>query len=670
MESIPLKVQQSPGTPLRPVSPDRINQQKMNGAPLHALELSPLQQKHMRTNSDVQAKVAFLNHLSRASTPAHSHPSSTTSAALHRAILGREEAEASLQATMAELSEANLRERKVSERLESLMEELHSLKERQAHERVVFEKEVRRARKEAFRAGSALVKAQEELKSSRGEVKVLKEEVRCEREAKEKATQEAFERAYALAGLTEELEILKEKNRSFEPDNQSDILEARVEEIKEQPNPRTPLAERDMGICSPKSIRLKRDQMLESGHLSNRTSGINHQITSSRMGSPLKIKTSRRTSSKENEDPELSTENDYLLRELKEGIEWEKRLRLKAEDMVHFLKMECQFHRCSCRLAEMQGVKYIHDTEWENMNRITEESGAQLFPNDPGPSQEVETRNQIPSPIPQPPSTDSANDTIPTELQATEPEVAFCPHTGTFKAVSPSKAQNNPGAERSVHQQIISREHSPLPAVFQCYKTPEAEMKELRQLEQQMDPPRQAHYPPHSIAQQSPQPPATLEPASSSRSFLRNLHLETAQFPARAEHADARTPNMSESVTVSATKTVPIHPDDYISNANFPILGTPITREEALAQIRARRNRAQSLKRSASANDAPSRSFSRPQSRIANSSTTPMSGSRRTPGMETTTGSRPASRVVKRDFSAPIGSSLLMSCVQIPFVIV
>ncbi|OJD13538.1 hypothetical protein AJ78_06022 [Emergomyces pasteurianus Ep9510] len=656
MEPILLKLQASPGSALHPVSPERINQQKMNGSPVHPSDVSPLQHKHTRTNSDVQAKVAFLNHLSRGNSPAPSHPSSTTTAALHRAILGREEAEASLQATLAELSEANSRERRVSERLESLMEELHSLKERQTHERTIFEKEVRRARKEAFRAGSALVKAQEELKSSRGEVRTLREELASEREAKEKAKQEAFERAYALVGLTEEMGVLKDKNRSFENDNQSDILEARAEKMRgESPKSRPPLVERAVGACSPTSWRLKPDRT----SLSPRKSGTSYQIASPRLGSPLKINVSRRNSCKENEDPQEPSSHDGRLEDLKDDLEWERRLRLKAEDMVYFLKMECQFHRCSCRLAEMQGLRYIHDDKWDQMNREKEEKTTNFISNNPVFPQETRTVNRSLSPALRGSPTSASNDAMHKDTRPTEPAVAFCADTGTFKAVSPYATQRNVVTEPSASQHTISREVSPVlagshydqaPVSIPVSRTTEIEMEDPRPTELQIEPPVETQNPIQPITQ----PPASLEPASFFRSFPRNLHIETAHFPTLREPADATTPTMTELMTASMTTTIPLHSDDYISSAACPIPGTPVTREEALAQIRARRGRAQTLKRSASANDAASRPSSRSRSRLANTNTTPIHAARRIPGMETAS-SRPASRVNKRDFSAPIG---------------
>jgi chromosome segregation ATPase len=224
-----------------------MNQQTLPASPSLPADLLTLHHKNARGVSEVQAKVAFLNGLSRGASPGGS---AANNAAIQRAILGREEAESALATAQEELSEAESRERRISERLESLLEELHGTKERQGHERSIFEKEIRKARKEAFRAGSTLVKLQEELKHSKSEVKALKDEVSAERESKEKAKQEAFERAYALAGLTEEFEVLKGKLRSLETDNHSSNLEVRAHEIRREDFGRMSLAEGDLAFLT------------------------------------------------------------------------------------------------------------------------------------------------------------------------------------------------------------------------------------------------------------------------------------------------------------------------------------------------------------------------------------------------------------------------------------
>ena len=338
--------------PLFPTSPERINQQKIIHSPLSS------DQKL----SEVQAKIALINRLSRPTAQNPMPQSSSTSSALQRAILGREEAESALARATSQLSEAQSRERRISERLESLLEELQATKERQVHERTIFEKEARKSRKEAFRASSNLVKVQEELRLAKGEIKSLKDEVRSEREAKGKADQEAFERAYALAGLTEELEVLKGRLRSFESDNQSDPPEAKDKDICEADHERGMPTDKDASSLTPP----RRPKRSAGDGSSVRDSKIaDYPLPQDDETPSKKARLSRRASNKENQDPNDPESEDIPVKDLTAEIEWERDLRIKAEDMVHFLKMECQFKRCSCRLAELQGVHYVNDKDWE-----------------------------------------------------------------------------------------------------------------------------------------------------------------------------------------------------------------------------------------------------------------------------------------------------------------
>src|SRR6266536_2088634 len=150
MDSPTFKVPPPPGAPLLPISPERMNQQKLTASPSLPSDLAELAKgtsrhhRNLSAASDVQSKVAAFNNLTRESNSQRL----ASDAAVKRAILGREEAESELHGARAQLTESRDRERRVGERLESLFEELATLKERQTHERAVFEKEVRRARKE------------------------------------------------------------------------------------------------------------------------------------------------------------------------------------------------------------------------------------------------------------------------------------------------------------------------------------------------------------------------------------------------------------------------------------------------------------------------------------------------------------------------------------------
>ncbi|KAF3481231.1 uncharacterized protein GIQ15_03990 [Arthroderma uncinatum] len=603
MESPTRKFPQHGGSPLHPLSPRRINQQIMSRASPVPSDLAYLQNKSDRQSIDVQSKVAFLNRLASPNSPAPLPPSTTTHAALQRAILGREEAEDALKATTEELNEARQRERRVSERLESLLEEIHTFKERQSQERAVFEKEIRRARKEAFRASSNLVKAQEELKSSRGEIKSLKDEVKSEREAKDKAKQDAFERAYALAGLTEENEVLKEQIRAIETDNQSEILEARAEVMRGE-TPKTRLQRSSMNpmSCSPASRGKKRDQPDSRDQMSPiRKKSVQQQIDfRSSLRSPTKLTPSRALVPFEEEEPLALVENEKeIIQELEEDLRWEKLMRRRAEDMIDFLKLECQFKRCSCRIAERQGVKYIHDLEWEKMCPSTDQEmkRVQKIPS-PLPVREASPQLQITQSSTTPKSVheDTPDDAPASEKLPAEPTVVFCPDTGTFKAI-PSPARK----AESTHSEQPNNERPP--PTFQ-----EIHPKQGRS-------PQDDPIPvPKSVAPKKrgqPLPPAaplehsyTLPPPNVEINPRKRY-----ETPLPLDQRQRQNSATAEIQTITTTKTVPIHSErPSTTGASAKLPGTPISREEALAQIRARRGRTQSaLKRSASANDASHR---------------------------------------------------------------
>ncbi|GAB1312781.1 hypothetical protein MFIFM68171_02991 [Madurella fahalii] len=147
----------------------------------------------------------------------------TADAALKRAMLGREEAEAEMRRYREEarmlrkqVEEGKDRERRVGERLEAVMENYGRAKETHAHTQQLWEKEIRRTRKETFKAQSALVKLQEELKSCRAAQKAAEEELQSERERSKAREQEAFSAQYKLVGLQEQLDQALERVKMLE----------------------------------------------------------------------------------------------------------------------------------------------------------------------------------------------------------------------------------------------------------------------------------------------------------------------------------------------------------------------------------------------------------------------------------------------------------------------
>src|SRR5436305_3110535 len=117
----------SPGAPLFPISSERVNQQRLPQGldqPRSSLNSTDTGLRHSRTGSDVQLKVAQFNSISR---EAETHRSAND-VAMKRAVLGREEAEnenkkakEELRRLRKEIEEGKLRERRVGERVESLI---------------------------------------------------------------------------------------------------------------------------------------------------------------------------------------------------------------------------------------------------------------------------------------------------------------------------------------------------------------------------------------------------------------------------------------------------------------------------------------------------------------------------------------------------------------------
>ncbi|KAJ5586493.1 hypothetical protein N7450_006280 [Penicillium hetheringtonii] len=573
--------------------------------------------------SEVQAKVAFLNNLSRQASPNPQSQSAAQNAALQRAVLGREEAESALESVQEELSEAQSRERRISERLESLLEELHGTKERQAHERTIFEKEIRKARKEAFRAGSTLVKLQEELKHAKSEAKALKDEVAAEREAKDTAKQEAFERAYALAGLTEELEVLKGKLRSMEASNHSNTLEVRAHEIRKEDFGRLSLAEGDLAFLTTpidqNAPRQARQRLSECT-----TTAGDDQVAA---------------------ETSLSESYNEVIEDLQDELELERRRRCEAEEMVHFMNIECQFERCSCRIAESQGRRYVYDQGYfEKFQKplleaqAKEEAQAQADAKtkaeaqakaDADAARQAHARIEVPPPVPahveplhndshssytpsvEPPTPTSnhnivehtpvrqqpalTNKTIkaePTEPpekmpMPAEPLVTFSPETGTFTTY-PSPLRDNVRPRRTdsfassgirdSNAHSISHRDWRNSAISTASSVPQPES-----------------YTPST--EPVPQRMNRISPSEPTPA--------TENDDPRPSRRQERQPYQSQSLT---TKRIPLREEIESHGSSAGLHDTPINREEALAQIRARRNRARSKQRSVSANEATGRS--------------------------------------------------------------
>jgi len=509
----------SPGMPLIPVSPERTNRllpQSPSAPGLSRFHTEHAAQ-HSHGTSDVQGKVAQFNNLSKEAAARRKE----NEAALKRAVMGREEAESETRRSREEnrvlrkeVEEGRGRGRRLSERIEGLVEELgrtkeqlQKEKEKREGERAIYEKEVRRARKEAFKSSSALVNAQEEVKGARNRYTLMREECEEQRRAAAEKDQETFAARYELVGVREEVETLKLKMRVVE--DERDALKMTLKEEVAR-------------IAAEGAVALPPSREAES---------------------PSSKKRSRkeRESVKENMDPEARDPEDELMA-LKEDLRMEKRMRLKADDQVHFMKMECQFQSCSCRLAERKGVQYVHDNNFEKeVKEMEVKMDTKMIDQEAVAAEEAGpvADSERPSTQRQP----------PVDQQTVDQLIVFSPTTGTFsKATSPSRHASS--------------------------------LKSSISLESTINP----------IADASMQPAPEKETATATPSPPQCSPLTLPSTPRPLPNPPVMAPR-TISHTTTTTTTIPLK-DDFFS----PAPNTPggISREEALEQIRLRRGRARS----------------------------------------------------------------------------
>ncbi|KAK4645028.1 hypothetical protein QC761_310190 [Podospora bellae-mahoneyi] len=239
----------------------------------------------------------------------------TADAALKRAMLGREEAESEMRRYRDEcrmlrraVEEGRERERKVGERLETVMESYGRAKETHEHTKELWEKEIRRARKETFKTQSAFVKLQEELKNSRNAHRSTEEELHREKQLCSERAQDAFTAKYQLVALQNQLEQALEKIKTLEQER--DSLKTMVEQEKQ--------------------LRL----VAEEG---KRPASDDGRIT------PRKRPRTSSISSSSSDVPDFE--------EITRKWEWEKQRADRAVQQVQFLETECRLRVCAAAKA-------------------------------------------------------------------------------------------------------------------------------------------------------------------------------------------------------------------------------------------------------------------------------------------------------------------------------
>jgi hypothetical protein len=209
-------------------------------------------------------------------------------------------------------------------------EEYTNFKESHASQSAIYEKEVRKARKEAFKSSSAVVKLQEELKGARSTLRVAQSTLDMEKRKTQQRDQETFDAQYKLVSMQEELEQLQLRLQIVEEER-----EALKKNLQEEEVARIAAEGRIALPVSPQGD----DELL--------------------LRSPVRRSPQKRTCQTPGDDDKentgVITKKTLEIRGLLRDLAAERRLREQAEEMTEFLRLECQFRCCSCMTTSEGG---------------------------------------------------------------------------------------------------------------------------------------------------------------------------------------------------------------------------------------------------------------------------------------------------------------------------
>ncbi|SPQ27152.1 6925f8e7-00ad-4ba9-9215-5fd0af771822 [Thermothielavioides terrestris] len=640
--SLPSSPAGGTGQPLQPVSLNAQRESSLLSAAQHHRERLNLGDSAPLRDSSVHEKINQYNSLAMQSKTLERK---SADAALKRAMLGREEAEAEMRryrdearALRKQIEEGKERERKVGERLEAVMENYGRAKETHAHTQQLWEKEIRRARKETFKAQSALVKLQEELKSCRTAQKAFEEELQAERERSKQHEQEAFNAQYSLVGLQEQLNQAQERIK---------MLEQELEALK---------------TMAKNEAEVRR--------LASEGAG------SERYGDDSEVPRKRQRLSSAADtfiaDPEIET--------LMMLWQWEKQRADRALEQVQFLEAECRLKACTA-------AKSLRRSSSRRLSSPRRKRASLPQVSDAGDPMILSESSRVSAEATKPtPPRRSKTDLLRVEKEPRRSTI-FLPAEGIFRTVSQAEAdalaaksaaasaisptdsapslpitptdsdpmyRRTPSVdppdfamlskERTSLLSLLNAPHRQDPApIFNIPTTPGPEPGTLQPEPEEEDteaPPtiKPSHQPPRELSIPSPEPadssltapftdplPSTGTTATTTApAAIPRPHTTASYYP-----TSKTTTTTIQTTTVTTTTKVPLREeprdgptlaqrllrlqrtpsrqtggagaDDGIDRPSFdvtnPALTPTMTREEALAQIRERRGRARSVGR-------------------------------------------------------------------------
>ncbi|KAB8556633.1 hypothetical protein FH972_025669 [Carpinus fangiana] len=490
--------------------------------------------KHVRQNSDVQGMVARFNSLDIKD---HAELRKRDEAALRRAQMGREEAETELRRIREEARRLEKEQAESKDQLRKVMKRNDVLMV--GHNLVPVDPALLTPT-----AGGATPRQRdsptctepEELKAARNQLRVNQADLASEKQKVERKDQDVFQAQYEIVGVQEKLaqalahvKIVEEERDALK----TNLKEEEVARIAAQGQ-----------IALPPSL----DELDEFATPKKMTRALPATHNASKMRRDLE--------------------------DMRVQLEFETRKRIIAQEQVDFMKMECQFGCCSCRVAESRGSHYIYDTTFahEAATVKTTASTSMHMDIDEQPDngtlelnlpQAIHIQEKPRSPETRPTlSNDAMQDSVPSAA------VPFALHAEPSSQTPVGKAPSVPA-----HIELLS-----------CGNRVDSPLSTTGKVQSETSAGRGTPVAKEALAVR----------ATTDIGMSRDLE---------EERSEPQTPGVAVR-TITHTTTIPLVDESTPGYSAFFAPGSTLTREEALERIRERRGRARSVtgtpKRSAS----------------------------------------------------------------------
>jgi hypothetical protein len=330
-----------------------------------------------------------------------------------------------------------------------LKEEYTNFKESHASQSAIYEKEVRKSRKEAFKSSSAVVKLQEELKGTRNTLRVAQSTLDMEKRKTHQRDQETFDAQYKLASMQEEVEQLQMRLRVVEEER-----EALKRNLQEEEVARIAAEGRIALPSSPQGD----DELL--------------------LRSPVKRSPQKRACQTPRDDDKensgVLTKKSLEIRSLLQDLAAERRLREQAEEMTEFLRLECQFRCCSCMTSSEDAHADHSNSFVEDLALIRQVAEDVLAPVIETP--EIEMVDAVESvvhktgrshPLSMAPSAEIEMSTTLNEIQQDELDLSCTIRADTVEPISMRRSRSPMPGKASTEEQLDASEHDLVDSVHQ-----------------------------------------------------------------------------------------------------------------------------------------------------------------------------------------------------------